>query len=163
MHMRAIRSDDVAFLELMLYEAAFWRPGRRPTLAEALAVPEFARYVHGWGRPGDGGVVAVEAGWRVGAAWYRLFAEDDHGYGFVGETVPELSLAVVAERRGQGIGRALLDAALVHASADGFRAISLSVEPDNPARRLYERAGFVRVGVVGGAWTMRTDLRGSTP
>jgi len=46
------------------------------------------------------------------------------------------------------------------AAAAGFRAISLSVEPDNPARRLYERAGFTRAGTVGGAWTMRATLSG---
>ena len=40
----------------------------------------------------------------------------------------------------------------------GYRAVSLSVEPDNPARRIYERAGFVRCGTEGGSWTMIADL-----
>jgi len=36
----------------------------------------------------------------------------------------------------------------------GGAPVSLSVETDNPAVRLYERFGFVRVGYVGTAWTM---------
>ena len=36
-------------------------------------------------------------------------------------------------------------------------ALSLSVEQDNPALRLYERFGFVSVARVGNALTMRLD------
>jgi ribosomal protein S18 acetylase RimI-like enzyme len=35
----------------------------------------------------------------------------------------------------------------------------LSVEEDNPARILYEQLGFKRVTLVGGALTMRLDMR----
>ncbi len=59
-------------------------------------------------------------------------------------------MGVVPAWRGRGVGGALLDA-LVDAARDaGSVALSLSVEPDNPARRLYERLGFHRVGEVGG-------------
>ncbi|WP_158861865.1 GNAT family N-acetyltransferase [Leifsonia sp. AG29] len=49
-------------------------------------------------------------------------------------------------RRGQGIGGLLLDAALGDARARGVRRVSLetgSMDFFAPARRLYERAGFV--------------------
>jgi len=35
-----------------------------------------------------------------------------------------------------------------------------SVEPDNDARSLYRRAGFERVGLDHGAWTMLLTLSG---
>ncbi len=44
------------------------------------------------------------------------------------------------------------------AAVESVPALSLSVEPDNPAARLYERLGFEVVGVVGGAHTMVLDL-----
>lgn len=47
--------------------------------------------------------------------------------------------------QGQGIGRALIEQLLAEADAAGV-AVSLSVLKANPARRLYERLGFVQVG-----------------
>jgi RimJ/RimL family protein N-acetyltransferase len=49
--------------------------------------------------------------------------------------------------------------ALARPADAGFERVSLSVEPDNPSRRIYERAGFVRAGTHGGAWTMVSTLR----
>lgn len=140
MLLRAIQPanpDDVAFLAQMLVEAVNWRPDRRRlTLDDLLADPHLARYVRDWGRRGDGGVIAEEGGRRVGACWYRLFPADEPGYGFVEEHTPELGIAVVADQRRHGVGRALLGAALSQAASESFTAISLSVEPDNPSRIL---------------------------
>ena len=162
MLLRAIQPEDphdVAFLAQMLVEAVNWRPDRRRlALEEVLADSHLARYVRGWGRRGDGGVIAEEAGGRIGACWYRVFPADEPGYGFVDEATPELAIAVVAEQRRHGVGRALLGAALSQAASEGFAAISLSVEPDNPSRVLYEQLGFGQVGVVEGSWTMRAEL-----
>ena len=95
------------------------------------------------GRPGDAGVVAVTAdGARLGAAWYRLFSAEEPGWGFIAVDVPELAMGVVPEARGRGIGGALLDALLAVARDQGFRALSLAVDRQNPAHRLYERKGF---------------------
>lgn len=135
--------DDRRFLAAMLYEAAAWRPGPRPAPAEVLAEPANARYVAGWGRAGDFGLVAVaEDGERLGAAWYRLFSATEPGYGFVDEETPEVSIAVRPGSRRRGIGTALLGELSAHAAQAGFSALSLSVEVDNPAGRLYRRLGF---------------------
>jgi ribosomal protein S18 acetylase RimI-like enzyme len=151
--------DDRAFLEAMLLEGFAWRPGvDRPPIGELLADPEIALYVAGWGRAGDAGVIAERGGERLGAAWYRRFSAAAHGYGFVDAAIPELSLAVRPGERGRGVGSSLLDALVRRAGDEGFASLSLSVELDNPALRLYERAGFVRAGRVGNAWTMCLDL-----
>jgi len=105
--------------------------------------------------------VVAEDGLPVGAAWLRLLPEDDRGYGFVDTETPELGIGVVATHRGRGIGSLLLEALIVSARQQRYDAMSLSVEPDNPARRLYERCGFQVVGAVDGSLTMLLSLRGS--
>ncbi|HLJ68665.1 MAG TPA: GNAT family N-acetyltransferase [Chloroflexota bacterium] len=150
---------DYDFLRLVLVEAAFWRQdGPRPPVDEALARPGLARYLDGWGRPGDSGVVAEADATPVGAAWYRLFDSAEPGYGFVAPEIPELTVAVLREWRGRGAGTALLQALIERCRIEGRPALSLSVEWGNPARRLYERLGFLRCGEAGGSWTMRLDL-----
>ena len=164
MHDWALRSatagdEDRAFLESMVLEAAAWRPGAaRPRWSDLLAEPGLAVYIAEWGRPGDAGVVAELDGQRVGAAWYRRFSDVAHGYGFLESAIPELAIAVDPLHRGRGVGTSLLAALVARARAEGHAALSLSVEIDNPALRLYENAGFTRVGQVGNAWTMRLDL-----
>jgi GNAT superfamily N-acetyltransferase len=87
--------------------------------------------------------------------WWRYFSAEEPGYGFVSEDVPEVGIGVVAGRRGEGIGRALLNALL--AVAPG--ALSLSVDDGNPAVELYRKSGFVPVGRVGNSTTMLRDAR----
>ncbi|MDR3486404.1 MAG: ribosomal protein S18-alanine N-acetyltransferase [Bradyrhizobium sp.] len=58
-----------------------------------------------------------------------------------------LSIAVAASYRGRGLSRNLLLTHLGHLAGRGVRTVFLEVEENNqPARRLYERAGF---GVAG--------------
>jgi len=148
--------QDVRFLRDMLHHAYYWRerePGEGPG--------PVALYVKGWGRPGDTALIAVEDGFPVGAAWYRLFERDQPGYGFVDEETPELAIAVVPSRRGRGIGDALLKELYVRAKHDGHKAVSLAAESDNePLVSYYEsRHGFARVHEDGGdSVTMRREL-----
>jgi ribosomal-protein-alanine N-acetyltransferase len=54
-----------------------------------------------------------------------------------------LSIAVAASHRGQGLSRDLLLTHLGHLAGHGVRTVFLEVEENNqPARRLYQRAGF---------------------
>ena len=146
--------EDFAFLATMLGEAAVWRPDKpTPTAEQVMADPRYAMYLTGWPRQGDHGLVA-EQDEPVGAAWYRTYTEASHGHGFVAEEVPELSIAVIASRRQEGIGRRLLVALIDASVAHGCSALSLSVREDNPARRLYESVGFVLVEKHGTSWTM---------
>jgi ribosomal-protein-alanine N-acetyltransferase len=58
-----------------------------------------------------------------------------------------LSIAVAESHRGRGLSRTLLLTHLGHLAGRGVRTIFLEVEENNqPARRLYERAGFTVVG-----------------
>lgn len=136
-------ADDLPVYRRVLYDALDWDPDETiPPPQVVLDHPEVLRYHEGWGRRGDLGVVAESAGEVVGAAYCRLFTDDDHGHGFVDPATPELAIAVWDGHRGQGIGAGLvgaLEEALVEA---GFDSLSLSTALRNPALRLYERLGF---------------------
>jgi len=133
--------QDVRFLRDMLHHAYYWRerdPGE--------GAGPVALYVKGWGRPGDTALIAVDDGFPVGAAWYRLFRRDHQAYGFVDEETPELAIAVVPSRRGRGLGESLLEALVERARADGYGALSLSVPSEDAALvAFYEKQGFSRV------------------
>jgi ribosomal protein S18 acetylase RimI-like enzyme len=149
---RASRSD-VPFLRDMLRHAYYWRWGSLDSIPGT-------RYVEGWGRRGDAGLIALDEGHPVGAAWYRLFRQDAPGYGYVDAETPELTIAVVPSRRGRGFGEQLLSALLERARGEGYPAVSLSVERGSPAIRLYERFGFGEVGARDDTVVMRAGLAG---
>jgi ribosomal protein S18 acetylase RimI-like enzyme len=153
---------DPAFLAEMLYEAVNWHDDgaeERPSLEAALAVPENARYIAGWGRSGDIALYALDRSDEpVGAAWLRRFTAAEPGYGFVSDDIPELTIGVYPEFRRQRVGTLLLGSIIARADRDGARGISLSVNRGNPAKRLYARNGFEVVAEPGDALTMLLDL-----
>jgi ribosomal protein S18 acetylase RimI-like enzyme len=149
-------AQDVRFLRDMLHHAYYWKE-RAP---EDTGPGPVALYVKAWGRPGDAAMIAIDAGFPVGAAWYRLFARDRPGYGFVDERTPELAIAVVPNARGKGVGAKLLAALLDRARMEGYATISLSVDRNNAgAIGLYERHGFERVGEEDDSVTMLAHLQ----
>ena len=139
---------DVAFMRSMLTHAYHWRVAGFET-----DIP-LSRYTENWGRTGDVALVAMESGHPIGAAWFRSFKRSAPGYGFVNESTPELTIAVVPSRRRHGVGQELLTALVDRAREDGYPGVSLSVEHDSAAVGFYERNGFEQVGGEQGAYTM---------
>jgi ribosomal protein S18 acetylase RimI-like enzyme len=131
---------DQQILWEMLYLAIFVPAGDDPLPREVINKPELARYVEGWGRQGDLGVLAQDDELPVGAAWLRLM----RGYGFVADGIPELSISVLPGYRGAGIGTRLIQA-VIEQARKSYSGISLSFSIDNPAVRLYKRLGFKTV------------------
>lgn len=156
--LRTVTQGDHDFLWTMLHASIYVPPGAPAVPRSILRDPAVARYLAEWGRPGDHALVATCEERPVGAAWYRLFPADEPGYGFVAEDVPELSIALAASARGQGIGTALLQALIAHARTEGYRALSLSVQAQNWATHLYERLGFTETSREGCACIMMLPL-----
>lgn len=158
MQIREATADDAGFLAEMLLAAYNWNDDR--FTPEWLRTEDKAwRYLDGWPAAGDFGVVATDGETPLGAAWARLLPADRPGYGFVADGVPEVSIGVTAASRGRGIGRALMTALLDAARTAGHLRVSLSVEPDNYAARLYLSLGFVMTHRDdGGSDTMVLDL-----
>ena len=66
--------------------------------------------------------------------------------------------------RGRGVGRRLLEATVAKARCEGFKRIELDVYADNPrAIALYEKAGFVREGIVRDASLIDGVFRDADP
>ncbi len=59
-----------------------------------------------------------------------------------------MDIAMAPAFRGRGIGTLLLEA-LVEEARESGRKLSIHVEANNPARRLYERMGFAQAGESG--------------
>lgn len=149
--LRKWRPGDEPFLWEMLYQAIHVADGEPAPPRSILDDPSIALYLTDFGgREGDDAVIACDNRLPVGAAFCRRFTAHDPSYGFVSADVPEVGMAVVADRRGKGVGRALLMYLL-----DRHPTMSLSVDNDNvSARRLYESLGFVDLRADGTSVTM---------
>lgn len=158
---RPLAPEEYDFLMDMHYESIHIVEGKPPK-EELLSSPHLIKYSENWGRPGDRALIALVDDIPAGAVWYRLFDENNKGYGFVDAHTPELGIAILASHRQQGLGMRLMEAIIQQAICDGYPALSLSVDPHNRAAvRLYERLGFSYCGTSGTSWTMKLDLDNS--
>jgi len=71
-----------------------------------------------------------------------------------GDALEIRDLQLLPGCRGQGIGTWALDQAKLDARRRGLATLRLRVYPDNPARRLYARHGFVVEGEIDGLMHM---------
>jgi len=146
--LRLITTEDEPFLWEMLYYAAHMDEGEEP-LESAKTNPDLAPYVTNWGGTGDVGVVVIDSQTqaKIGAAWARRMPLRFPMYDYADPSLPELDIAVRPESLGSGIGSALLTRLLEEARSV-HPGMVLSVRANNPAKRLYERLGFVVVAQI---------------
>ena len=141
---RPTKVTDEPFLWQMLYEALYVPPEASSLPKDVIFQPELVKYVQNWGVfKDDIGLVAIleKSQILIGAAWLRMFHNKNPGYGYIDDYIPELSIAMLPEYRGQGIGTQLITTLLSEVK-DCYSAVSLSVSSDNPALHLYDRLGF---------------------
>lgn len=141
----------------MLYQSIFVEPGGLKPDRQILDNPDILKYVSNWGKQGDLALIALdENGTKSGAVWLRYFDVNNRGYGFISEKIPEIGIAVEEKHRGKGIGSFLLEEILTRTKKN-TPSISLSVQPNNPAMKLYSRFGFYECGKEGDSVIMRYD------
>ena len=126
--------------------------------------PDMLKYVKDWGRETDIGCIALETDSHqpIGAAWIRLLLVDEKTTSYVDDLTPELAIAVLPEYLGYGVGSMLLKH-LLEAAKQRYPKVVLSVRATNPAKRLYERMGFVITGEIANrvgteSWNMVIQL-----
>jgi len=156
---RPLVAADQALLWDLLH-VALWNPPPAPLRPrEVLQDPRVRIYAEHWGAPTDVGVVAEEVDARkpLGACWMRVVA-NSQGLGHVDEQTPQLGIALFPQHQHRGHGEPLMRAALNAARSAGYRQVSLTVHPQNPAITLYERCGFRKAGLRNGYHLMIAAL-----
>ena len=106
-----------------------------------------------------------DRGWS--AAEFAAFCNDpacvlitaQHGFALARVVLDEAEILTIVtdpDHQGQGIGRAILSSLWATLAARGVALVFLEVADDNqPARALYDRAGFTRIGLRKGYYPRR--------
>lgn len=141
-HTRALTATDVALLRTACWLNFNWTGPARIDFRELDHTPQLRKYFEFQPERGDFGLVAEREGLPLGVVWLLFLEPPQPGYGFVAADIPELSICVWPGYRGQGLGHRLLHTALGEAKRRQIPGVSLSVETDNPSRRLYLDCGF---------------------
>lgn len=138
-NIRPIKPEEITLLSDFLYEAID-QPAGQPLLPRTtIQHPSLWCYIESFGsRKGDACLVAESDALVVGAIWVRYM----HGYGYVDDDTPEISLSLYPAYRNNGIGSQLLNSMLDLLKNNGVKKVSLSVSRTNRAVSLYKRFGF---------------------
>ena len=151
---RKIRPEEYSLLREFLYQAIYLPEGVEPPPRSVVVLSELQVYIADFGtQPGDHCMVAETEGKVVGAAWCRMMED----YGHIDNDTPSLAISLLPEYRGQGTGTQLLNGLLRLLRENGYQRASLSVQKENPALRLYQRAGFRIVSEKGTEYLMLWD------
>jgi GNAT superfamily N-acetyltransferase len=136
---REIEQAEYSFLKEMLYQAIFLADDKITLSREIIEQPDLKQYIQGFGKEGDFCLVSEYHGQLIGAIWIRFIK----GFGFIDDETPELSMAVLKEFRGKGIGKQLLTTMIDGLKCTRLNRISLSVDKKNFAYGFYKKYGFV--------------------
>ena len=136
---RKLRQEEIHILDDFLYEAIFIPEGTKAPPKEIIKEPELQVYVADFGKKKDDNCYVAETSGKIaGAVWCRIM--DD--YGHVDDDTPSLAISVLEEFRHCGIGTALMQHMLTALKQQGYPQVSLSVQKENYAARMYEKLGF---------------------
>jgi ribosomal protein S18 acetylase RimI-like enzyme len=133
--------EDVPFLKAMIWEAILASPIFVAHHGVEILQQMEKEYWSRWEEQPDPAFVAIDAsGQKVGAITVKPNGEDEPIQGW------RIGIAVVAQARGHGVGRHLLERAIAFARDKEAHYINLFVDPTNRrAIALYQRVGFVEI------------------
>lgn len=136
---RELKEEEYSVLKDFLYDAIYIPEGLAAPPRSVLDVPELQVYIKEFGRSKhDHALAAIVQEKIVGIVWARIMND----YGHIDDETPSLSISVLKEYRGAGIGTALLETMLTHLASRGYSRVSLSVQRENYAVKMYEKVGF---------------------
>ena len=136
---RELSIDERQVLDTFLYYAIYIPEGITPPPFEIIKQPELQVYIERFGeQDGDICLVAEFDSKIVGAVWVRIMND----YGHISDDMPSLAISLLPEYRGKGIGTALMQSMQEIVSKQGYKGISLSVQKQNYAAKMYRKLGF---------------------
>ena len=139
---REIQPEEIPVLDDFLYEAIFIPEGSPAPPRSIIENEDLQVYVRDFGKKADDRCLVAEVdGKIVGAVWTRVMND----YGHIDNRTPSLAISLYKEYRGLGIGTELLRQMLEKLRQEGYERVSLSVQKENYALRMYQRAGFKTV------------------
>lgn len=152
---RELKECEYSILSDFLYEAVFIPEGATPPDKSIITLPELQIYIKDFGNSKhDKALIAEVDGNIVGAIWARIMND----YGHIDENTPSLAMSVFKAYRGIGIGTSLLMQMLSTEKVAGYAKLSLSVQKDNYAVKLYRKAGFTIVSETDEEYIMVVNL-----
>ena len=139
---REMRKEEYSLLGDFLYEAIYIPDGTAAPPKSVINCTELQVYIANFGNSKhDKALIAEVDGNIVGAIWARIMND----YGHIDDNTPSLAMSVLKAYRGMGIGTSLLTQMMSTEKAAGYAKLSLSVQKDNYAVKLYRKAGFIAV------------------
>lgn len=135
---RQLREEEYIVLKEFLYEAIFQREGDKPLPRSIINDPALRIYIDDFGKKDDYALCAEADGRIIGVVWTRIIG----GYGSVDSSTPELAVSLYKEYRGYGIGSELMKKMLVLMKEKNYEKVSLAVQKDNYAYKMYRKMGF---------------------
>lgn len=141
--LRPAQKQDYIFLKILLYNAIFIPESIEPLPFSIIDNPPISKYIKGWKRKTDIGIIAETEEGAIGGIWARFFNKSNQGYGYISDDIPELSMSVLEEYRNIGIGSELLISLFNELRNRKIGEVSLSVDKRNKAFNFYKRNGFI--------------------
>ena len=154
-NIRELKKSEYDVLNKFLYHAIFIPEGIEPPPESIILQPELQVYVKDFGKsPHDKAFAAVHDDNIIGAVWVRIM--DD--YGHIDDYTPSLAISVLPDYRNIGIGTDLLKAILTELK-NNYERVSLSVQKENYAFRMYRKLGFETISETDEEFIMVCNLR----
>lgn len=139
---RPLKQSEIYILSDFLYEAIFQKDNTSPLPKEIINKPELNIFIKDFGKPDDYCLVAEVDNKIIGAVWSRVLSGEVKGYGNIDNTTPELAISIYKQYRNKGIGTDLMKGILKLLKEKGYKRVSLSVQKDNYAVKIYKAVGF---------------------
>lgn len=140
---RELKTDERSILDSFLYKAIYHPDPLNKISKDILQVPEIKVYTDDFGLSlHDYCLIAEYNQSIIGAVWIRILSGNVKGYGNIDDHTPEIAISVIEQYRNKGIGYRLMQNFLNNLAYKGYKQVSLSVNKQNYAYKMYKKLGF---------------------
>jgi ribosomal protein S18 acetylase RimI-like enzyme len=139
-NVREMQPNEYFLLNDFLYNAIFIPQGVTPPPKNIIEQEELQVYVKDFGKQKDDVALVAEIdGKIIGAVWARIMND----YGHIDNDTPSLAISIYKNYR--GIGTSLMRNMISLLKYRGYKRVSLAVQKENYAVKMYKRIGFIIV------------------